>query len=169
MGEIIENLKNDETRIILPKYGGPEFYVVLLEQEKRPVKLRKLVRIVDNEMGAEFEENTDSMMRKAVKFEEDKTLITLAGYSHLLLAELMYDKKYPKDEINKEIDKACALLDLAHRGGRHPYLPRAMKLKRIVNLKDFVKLGISVVLLALVILFVAFIIGKISQGKLDFL
>jgi hypothetical protein len=111
-----------------------------------------MVKIIDNEMGADSAMGIKEYMKIASNFEKEKNFITFAGYSHLLLAEKMVEKKYSKEDINFELDKAVALLDLANRGGNHPLLPRAMKLKRKINLRSYIKLVISCVSIAGLIL-----------------
>ena len=155
--------RNTEVVPYLKQFGGLDKCLQLLENEKRPVKLSKIVNRIDHEFGADSAMDLKSYMDIASQFEDEKTLITLAGYSHLLLAENMVEKKYSKKDINFELDKACALLDLANRGGRHPYLPRAMRLKRKVNCISYTKLVISIVIL----LFVILIIAALSRFVID--
>ena len=159
-------MNNSEKRIIekeqneykyLQEYGGIDNCLELLEHEKRPVKLLKLVKVIDKELDSDSSMDLNTYMRNAVKHEDDKTLITLSGYSHLLLAERMYNLKYCKRDINKEIDKSCALLDLANRGGNHPYLPRAVKLKRKVNCASYTRLVLIVIFISFMILFIAWL------------
>ena len=161
---MIEKAKDDSSKY-LQKYGGPEACVALIEREQIPVKLAKMVKIIDNEMGVDSAMDVNTYMQVAQHYENEKTLVTLAGYSHLLLAEKMVEKKYSKKDINFELDKACALLDLANRGGNHPYLPRAMKLKRKVNRVDFTKLIFAIILICIVILIIAWLSRFIYDNR----
>ena len=151
--ELIE--RKTEIQPYLQKYGGIDKCLCLIENEKRPVKLSKIVNAIDHEFGAESSMDLKTYMTIASKYEDEKTLVTLAGYSHLILAERMVEKKYSKRDINFELDKACALLDLANRGGNHPYLPRAMKLKRKINCASYTKLIIAIIIFLIIVLIIA--------------
>ncbi|EAX99843.1 hypothetical protein TVAG_419000 [Trichomonas vaginalis G3] len=150
-------VRKTEIQEYLPKYGGVVACYKALEQEKRPAKIATICSDIDHVFGANPAEDTNSFMRKAVAFYEhvgEKQLISLAGYSHFILAEQMAANKFSKVDINKEIDKACALIDMAELGGKNPLLKRAMSLKRRVNFKDYVILIASLIFLALFILFI---------------
>lgn len=152
----------------LPKYGGAVACYRLLEKETRPAKIARICSDVDHIFGANPAENVGSFMPKAVEFYEqtqDKQIISLAGFSHLVLAEQMAKNGFAKEDINKEIDKACALIDMAKLGGRNPLLSRAVKLKRRINLKDYVKLGITTVLFACFIILVAYLYRKVMDNS----
>lgn len=128
---------------LVPKYGTYDQCLAVLEQETRIPKLLRLCDAVDNEMGATSADTTNDLIDRAVAT-DCKPLTVLSGYAHLLAAEKMKEQGFKVDAINREIDKAEAMLSFANLGGRHPWLPRAQNLKRRVNLKAYVCLGVAV-------------------------
>ncbi|KAH0790394.1 hypothetical protein GPJ56_005690 [Histomonas meleagridis] len=99
---------------------------------------------------------------------DNKDLIVLSGYAHLLLAEQMHKQGFDKKSINSQSSKAESLLYYANMGGNHPLLPRAMRLKRRVNWKSYTKLVVSCIALLAIILLVCYLYGYISNLDFDF-
>lgn len=152
---------------IVPKIGDYNTCVAVLESEKRIPNLMKLCKTIDQQMNASSLCTADQLVDLAANY--DQPLIALSGYGHLLMAEQMRDRGFDVDSINREIDKAEAMLSLAHLGGNHPWLPRAQKLKRIVNLKSYTKLGISILGLLAVILLAGVVYRYICDHDIDVL
>lgn len=145
------DIKNSRALTAAEYFGGLEKCVAVLEQETRVPKFHKMIDVIDNQFDSKSSSDLNVLMRN-VQVANDRSLAALSGYAHLLLAEQMYQQKFDKNSINKEIDKATALLDYAHLGGKHPWLPRAMKLKRKINCLDYIKLCSSVILLVIAII-----------------
>ena len=165
-----ENKKDKENEIIVPGLGEYEKIVTVLENEREICNLTSLVEKVDCYFGIPTECDVNTLMNKIITdFKDERDMIVLSGYGHLLLAERLYQEKYNKKMINKQIKKAEALLDFANMGGRHPLLPRTMRLKRRVNWKAYSKLVITIMLLLILICFIAYLCGKIKNLDFDIL
>jgi len=167
-------MEEKDNRIVVPtghkfldKFGGYGGCLAIIEKEKRPIKLLKVIKAIDAEFDAHFSDDLKTLMYKVVK-DHDRTLITLAGYAHLLLAESMIGKKFSKEEINLELDKAIAILDVANRGGNHPLLPRAVSLKRRLNLRKYIRFCLTVIAILIFITFWFYMAKKMMTKEFDF-
>jgi hypothetical protein len=131
-------------------YGGWAQCIAVLEQTTKVSQLIRISTVIDSEFGdgtassASWLSPTHDFMTRAVET-NSKELCALSGYAHLLLAEKMHRQNFDKASINRELEKAEALLDFAHLGGRHPWLPRAQRLRRRLNLGDYLRLGGAVI------------------------
>lgn len=153
-------------QIVIPKIGDFSDCVSVIEKEENISHFIKYIKLIDNQFGVSNNCSTNELMQSAINC-ENRDLIVLSGYAHLLLAELMTAQSYDVDDINKEINKAEALLDFANLGGNHPLLPRTMKLKRRVNWKSFLGLGISCAVLLILLLVIGFIYRFIIDNDIN--
>ena len=135
----------------IQEIGNYERCVAVIGNEMNVPKLLKLVRIVDRKLGVTPMCTTDELLARAVEV-DSQILSALSGYSHLVTAERMHAQGFDRDAINREIDKAEAMLSHANLGGNSPWLPRAQKLKRKVNLRSYVGLGFAIVALLALLL-----------------
>ena len=137
--------------LLIKEIGGYDQCVAVVEKEVNIPKLLKISRVIDAEFGVTPMCSADELVREAVKV-DSRTLSALSGYSHLLIAERMHEQGFDNRAINREIEKAEAMLSHANLGGGSTWLPRAQKLKRIVNWRSYAGLGLGIVaLVALVI------------------
>jgi hypothetical protein len=142
----------EETRTdLIPVYGTYDNCLAVLEQSTRVPQLLRVSDVIDAEFGAHSASTTRALMEQVVQ-RDSKVLAALSGYAHLLIAERMAEQQFDKDSINREIDKAEALLSYTNLGGRHPWLPRAQRMRRRINLRDYLRLGVTVIELLAVIL-----------------
>jgi hypothetical protein len=139
------------SQTLVPGYGGWTQCVALIEQTAKVSQLIRISTVIDSEFGVNATSTTRDLMTQAIEA-DSKELCALSGYAHLFLAERMHHQGFDKDSVNRELDKAEALLDFARLGGRHPWLPRAQRLRRRLNLVAYLRLGgIFISLLALLL------------------
>jgi hypothetical protein len=154
-------------RTLVPAYGGWNQCISVLEQTANVSHLIRISHVIDSEFGSDSTATTESLMTRVIEV-ESKELTALSGYAHLLIAEQMNSQGFDKVSINRELEKAEALLDYAHLGGRHPWLPRAQRLKRRVNLRDYLKLGITIFSLLTLFIIIGIVYNFIQTSDTSF-
>ena len=142
--------------------------VNIIENEKNVLKIMKYIKVIDENFGVTTASTTDDLMRNAIQ-SENRDLIVLSGYAHLLLAEQMKKQQYDIDDINIEINKAENLLNFANLGGNHPLLPRTMNLKRKVNWKAYIKLAVACFIILLLIIIIGVLYKFIEENEINIL
>jgi hypothetical protein len=157
-----------ETRALVAAYGDWDQCISVLEQTTNVSRLIRISHVIDSEFGSDSTSTTAALMTRVLEV-KSKELTALSGYAHLLIAEQMHSQDFDKSSINRELEKAEALLDYAHLGGRHPWLPRAQRLKRRVNLRDYVTLGIAIFSLLMLLLIVGVVYNFIQTSDISFL
>ncbi|OHS98755.1 hypothetical protein TRFO_08770 [Tritrichomonas foetus] len=161
-----DNLSMNNTTI--EKLGSYNHCVALIEKETKIPNFIKYIKVIDQHFGVTPVSSTDDLMRSAIK-SDNRDIIVLSGYAHMLLAEQMYQQNYDIEDINKEISKAEALLDFANLGGNHPLLPRTMKLKRRVNWKSYTKLVLTCIFILIAIILLGLGYRYVDMNDIDFL
>jgi hypothetical protein len=153
--------------VLVPKYGGYSECISVLENEHRISHLLRIADVIDQEFGVSSACDVGTLMPNVLKT-DCKLLTIVSGYAHLLVAEHMNEQGFDKPSINREIDKAEALLDYAHLGGNHPWLPRAQWLKRRVNWREYLNLGFTIGKLLCVIVFCGMVYRFFSTSDVGF-
>jgi hypothetical protein len=159
--------ENQNEGVLVPTYGGYSDCITVLEREHRIPSLLQIIEVIDSQFGVNPACDADMLMENVVRV-NCRPLTVVSGYAHLLAAEHMRDQGFDKTSINREIDKAEALLHHAHLGGNHPWLPRAQSLKRRLNWREYAGLGLAIAKLLAVIVVSGIVYHILNTSDIDF-
>ena len=157
---------SEQENVIIPKIGSYNDCIAVVEKESKIPNLLKVLSIIDSQFGVSSVCSTDELIDHALKT-NCRQLTALSGYVHLIAAEKMREQGFDTDAMNREVEKAEALLSYANLGQNHPWLSRAKYLRRRVNWKAYGKLVLSVIELAALIIGIGFIARLIRNLDID--